>query len=202
MRDPSAVTGIVVHQMATPIPITKAQIARAGGDETLARAVRAQRTAAHCAALRDGLVVMCRPLRTYLLHGNRFNAYTLGLEIEGKYSGIRDDPSTAPDEARLSTWRGPPQVVTPVVVEAARDALAWMIHEGRKEGMFVDGVDVFAHRQSSKSRRSDPGEELWERVVLDYAVPVLGVRVRSDVVVGSGRPVPIEWDPVAGVGTY
>jgi hypothetical protein len=39
-------------------------------------------------------------------------------------------------------------------------------------------------------------------VVEEYAFPVLGLRTRPALVLGEGRPIPVEWDAVAGVGRY
>ena len=61
---------------------------------------------------------------------------------------------------------------------------------------------IWAHRQSSASRRSDPGQSLWQEVVLAYAVPVLGLKTQPARIWGDGRPIPVEWQPDGGVGPY
>jgi len=98
-----------------------------------------------------------------------------------------------------TTWGGEPQEVTGEIVVAGRAAIAWLVREGRKLGCPIEFV--WAHRQSSASRQSDPGEELWRRIVLDWAVPVLGLKTQPGRVWGDGRPIPVEWDP-DGVGSY
>lgn len=203
MRDPKTVTGIVVHQMATRLGVSKRLLEQAGWDRRLAEGRRAARTACHGAAMRSGLSVLTRPLGSYLWHGNAFNRYSLGLEIEGLYPGLRDNLKTV---RRVVRHRVDP--VTDELVLAARSTLTWMVEEGRAEGMPIRFI--WAHRQSSPTRRSDPGEELWQRVVLDYAVPVLGLETQNEVKLeskskksrGWGNRIPQEWDREHGVGGY
>jgi hypothetical protein len=98
--------------------------------------------------------------------------------------------------------------VTEAIVDAACDALTWMVEEGYAAGMPLE--HIWAHRQSNKNRRADPGEELWKRVVLGYAVPVLGLRVqnvrrlqsKSRKSRGWGRRIPHQWDEAHGLGEY
>ena len=193
MRAPHSITGIVIHQTAVEFGISREDLRLAGGDPDLAQQRRALRVACHALAFREGWVVMGNDLRSYVWHANLLNSHTLGLEIEGNYAGIERDPSTAWRGARPS---GPPD---DLVVDTAREALRWLVDEGRRMGMPIEWV--YAHRQSSLLRRNDPGETLWRRVVLDWGVPRLGLRTAPNLVVGDGRPIPEDWDP-AGVGTY
>jgi hypothetical protein len=199
LRAPSAVNGIVLHQTACSFGVTARAIAAADGDEQLARARRALRMPYHAIAFRKGFVANANELRRYTYHANRLNGPTLGLAIEGLYSGLVDDPNTAPDEADRSTWGGDPQDVTEDVLRAGRFGLRFLVEEGRAIGMPIEFL--YAHRQSNDKRRSDPGEELWRRLAIEYGVGVLGLTLRQDFTVGRGRPVPVNWDP-AGVGTY
>jgi len=191
MRDPKTITGIVVHQTACTF---------GPSDDADRRHRRAQRIPAHATAFRDGTFVTPCDLPAYAQHGHRLNGRSLGLEIEGRYSGEVDDPATAPREDLGSTWGGPPDVVTDLVVECARVALKWLVDEGRRLGCPIKFV--WAHRQSSATRRSDPGAELWRRVVLLYAIPALGLEAQPGLVVGDGRPIPRSWDLGSGVGRY
>ena len=191
-RDPAQVTGVVLHQTACVFGVSSAQLARAGGDRRLAKARRALNVSCHALAFRDGFVVLPNYLEYFLFHGNGFNSYTLGLEIEGKYPGVDSDPYG-------TTWGGAPTPLTGEIVDTARAALKHLVEEGRAAGMPL--VDVYAHRQSSATRRSDPGEGLWRAVVLDYGVPILGLETHPAAKVGSGRAIPSAWDP-SGVGKY
>lgn len=189
-RAPSAVNAITIHQTAVKFSVTKAQVAAAGGDRQMALGRRALNVACHAMSFHDGFFVAAAPLDWYIYHGNGFNRFALGLEIDGVYPGLKGG----------KTWNGDPATeLTDASVLAAREALRWLTENGRKAGMPIEWID--AHRQSSATRRSDPGEALWESVVLDYAVPVLGLKTRPSYIVEDGRPVPTEWDP-NGVGRY
>lgn len=199
MRDPGDVTTIVLHQTACEFGVGKALLKQAGGDEELGQRLRTAKVACHALAFREGWVVGMRPLRSFVHHANGANPFSLGLEVEGLYSGLTDDPKTAPNEARRTIggpahrWSGPPDVLT---IETMRAAIAWLVEQGRREGMPIRFIT--AHRQFSPTRRPDPGEELWRAGVLEYAVPVLGLEPRNDFVLGRGRPIPSAWDPASG----
>lgn len=197
LRDPASVDSVVVHQCAVTYGLSAAQLRAAGGDRQRALATRALNVACHALAFRDGFFVVSCPLPVYVQHGNGLNARSLGLEIDGLYSGLRDDPSTAPRED-LQTTAGTPCEVTPAIILAAQSALRWLVLEGRREGMPIGRL--WAHRQSSATRRADPGEELWQAVAEPVAAE-LGLRIDYAATVGDGRPIPVAWSP-HGVGRY
>lgn len=200
-RDPLLITGIVVHQTACVFGVTPRDVRTAGNDRRLATARRSLGVACHALAF-DGFFATPNPLRWFVWQANALNPNTLGLEVQGLYPGLADDPTTAPNEAVRTTWGGAPQALNEGTVAAARAALAWLLAEGRREGMFLRREPViYAHRQSNETRRSDPGQAIWKALVLDYAVPVLGCVTDPKFTVGDGRPVPVQWDP-AGVGRY
>lgn len=187
-RRAASIRAITIHQTAVEFGVAPYQLLAAGGDRELALARRAHDVACHALAFREGFVSLPVPLRWYVYHGNELNAHSLGLEIEGNYPGV----------AGGSTANGKPaSELTPTVVESARAALRRLVDEGRNEGCPIEFIH--AHRQSSSSRRADPGEALWRAVVLDYAVPVLGLKTEPRRIWGTGRPIPKAWDP-AGVG--
>lgn len=190
VRDVSQVTGITIHQTAVKYAVRDYQIHAASGDRQMALARRALKVACHVMAFHDGFVVWTNDLRHYVHHGNGFNRYELGVEIDGNYPGLIGG----------RTWnRKTPTQTTEASIMAARAALELLVREGRKMGMPIEYIH--AHRQSSATRQSDPGEELWQRVVLEFAVPVLGLKTEPARVLKDGRPIPKEWD-VGGVGSY
>jgi hypothetical protein len=192
-RNPAMVTGITIHQTAVRYGIKDYQVQASGGDIELALARRSKEVACHVMAFIGGFIAWPNPLDWYVYHGNGFNASKLGLEIDGNYPGLIGG----------KVWNhasgGKETVVTDELVKAACAGIELLTREGRKMGMPIQYIH--AHRQSSSKRRGDPGEELWKRVVLDFAVDKLGLIPRQDYMCGDGRPVPREWDP-NGVGSY
>jgi len=189
-RDPSTIIGVTIHQTAVKYGIREYQIRAAGGDRDLALAQRALRVACHAMSFHDGFVSMTNPLTWYVYHGNGFNATELGLEIDGNYPGLIGG-QTWNKKAATNT--------TDTSIRAAQVALRQLVEDGREMGMPIEFIH--AHRQSSATRRSDPGEELWNRVVLDFAVPVLGLKTEPGHTLRKGRPIPLEWDK-DGIGSY
>jgi len=192
------VDGITIHQTGVLYSVNDRQIAAANGDRNLALATRAKKIAAHAVSF-DGFFTKTYPLEWYVYHGNGLNRKTLGLEIDGLYPGLLDKPETVELEHLTSIWKGTATDLTDQRVQSARAALRYLVEEGRKLGMPIRFI--YAHRQSSGTRRSDPGEELWRKVVEEYAVPELGLETRPAFTSGSGRVIPDDWSS-GGVGSY
>jgi hypothetical protein len=197
-RVPKVVDGITIHQTGVLYSVNDRQIARANGDERLAFAHRAKKIAAHAVSF-DGFFTKTYPLEWYVYHGNGLNRKTLGLEIDGLYPGLLDKPETVELEHLTSIWKGTATDLTDTRVRTARAALRYLVEEGRKLGMPIRYI--YAHRQASATRRSDPGEELWRKVVTEYAVAVLGLETRPAFTTGTGSVIPDDWD-AEGVGPY
>ena len=189
LRDPFSVDGIVVHQTGAPYGVTAAAVKAAKGDRALAKHRRALGVAAHMTAFDTGVAVLAHPLPWYVYHANSLNARSLGLEIEGLFP---------------QNW-GAKDFFSDKLEAAARDALTYLVLQGRMLGMPIQYV--WAHRQSSLTRDDDPGEEIWRKLVLGFAVPELGLLTLPESVHG-GRALPPAWrqpyatalsDPYKGV---
>lgn len=192
-RRHSDITGITVHQTAARFGVGPAAIRASNGDEKMALARRSKGVACHVMAFADGFVAWPNPLDWYVWHGNGFNSDTLGIEIDGDFAGLADDPTTA------FRKKDNPDRLTPELEAAAKRGIKLLVEEGRKQGMPIKYI--YAHRQSSPTRRSDPGEEIWQKVVLDYAVKELGLKTRPDHIRLKGYTIPRQWDP-DGPGDY
>lgn len=198
-RDPATIDGITIHQTACRFGASARQIKEAGGDVLLAEHRRALRVGAHMTVFDTGYAVLGHPLGWYVNHGNGLNARSIGLEVEGVYPGILDNPRPP------RWWRD--REFTPLKDEtltAAMAGLYYLVEEGRALGMPLRYI--WAHRQSSPTRRADPGEEIWRRLVVDFAVAQLRLETQPDLTLksgrrGRGRPIPTQWDP-QGVGSY
>ncbi|MEM8884921.1 MAG: N-acetylmuramoyl-L-alanine amidase [Planctomycetota bacterium] len=199
MRDIKDVDTICIHQTAVEFGVSRRAIKEADGDVELARARRALDVACHTMAFRQGYFVAAHEMEVYVNHANGFNPFSLGLEIDGRYAGLMDDPDTAAREDLRTTWGGEPTELTEVTVQSSQAAIFWMVERVRQRGGRIRRV--VSHRQSSANRRSDPGEEIWNRVVEGFADQELGLEIDRLRVDGDGRPVPVAWSP-KGQGRY
>lgn len=191
-RDPAHVDAVCLHQTACRF----GPFADAGK-----RHLRALSVPIHAMAFRDGTVVLPYPVEYCLWHGNGWNARSLGLEIEGHFAGLEADPRTRAVRGGLDGYHVEGADDLPeAALAAARRAVYELVARGRAAGMPIRYL--VTHRQSSEDRRADPGQLIYREVGLAYAVAELGLEALPDAHVGSGRPVPVEWDPAHGVGRY
>ena len=174
VRDPAVIDSIILHQTACHFGAGKGQ----------PRYRRALDVAAHCVAFNTGEVVLCTPLLWHVNHANGFNATSLGLEIEGKFPG-----------SKFRKSKGFEDILTEDALWAACEGLSLLVKGGRAMGMPIKYI--LAHRQSSSTRRADPGWEIWDKVALKYGREQLGLIPRPDLVDRDGRPIPKEWDEAA-----
>lgn len=191
VRPAATITGIVVHQTACFFGLSQAQIKASGGDRDLALHRRGLNIACHVIAYAHGHAVHVNPFEWWVHHGNGFNATTLGLEVEGIFQGSLAKPKKSGELPLSATG-----------LAAAKEAIDYMVVEGKKRGIVL--TEVFAHRQSSSDRRSDPGEELWKQLVLGHAVKVHKLKTNVGLALpasnprnGPGKPIPKQWDPSA-----
>ncbi|MFO7564572.1 MAG: N-acetylmuramoyl-L-alanine amidase [Enhygromyxa sp.] len=185
-RHPASIDAIVLHQTAV--------VFSAKSPELLAR--RSLGVACHAMAFRPGFVAWPVDPLWYIYHADRLNARSLGLEVEGNYPGLIG--------GRVGSGHETP--LTDAVVKAARMGVKLLVEEGRRQGCPIKFI--YGHRQCDSWRRADPGEGLWRRVVLEYAVPQLGLIARPAETFPhpkgpsrNGKTIPKRWDP-NGIGTY
>ena len=180
-REWSQIAGVTLHQ--------------SGGPPIYVDTWRRMR--AHCAIKRDGRLLLLQDPRKIIWHAQGLSKSTIGIEIEGNFRGLIDDDRTR--------WRpgGGPHVLT----DAQRDAagiLFFVIEQAFERGG-GQWTRVHAHRQSSEDRTADPGQQIWEEIAIPwmtalsesgdtYSADCYG---GADYCVGTGRPIPVEWDPTA-----
>lgn len=172
----SKVTGICLHQTACLL-----------GE----RPERWDGVGCHVGITRAGKEIWLHDWNREVAHGNGWNAQCVGIEIDGLYAGVEgrietvwDDPSTPQREQ--------PMVLTREAIEAAKHCIRRICREVAEHGGQVRAL--VAHRQSSKSRRNDPGEAIWKEI----ALPMVAELGLSDGGAGfeiGGYPIPREWDP-------
>lgn len=145
----------------------------------------------HVGITRGGRVLWLHDFDRIVAHGNGWNAQTVGIEIDGLYAGVEGDPSTVWDDPSTPS-RETGMALTEEAAEAARQTIRWiaarvLAHAGRVKVLV-------AHRQSSQSRRNDPGSAIWQRI----ALPMHAELGLNDGGVGfsiGGFPIPTAWDP-------
>jgi peptidoglycan hydrolase-like protein with peptidoglycan-binding domain len=187
-RDPSAITGIVLHQAGVEFGPPAKDPSEIG----LAR--RALTVACHAMAF-DGFAVLAAPMPWHIYHADALNPTTIGIEVAGLFPGLQD--RAKPGDS----------VLTDGLIAAAREGIRLLLESARAAGCPIRWI--YAHRQADSWRRADPGEGLWRAVVLEYAVPVLGLATRPGYSLPDpqrepkrhGLAIPIDWDP-DGVGSY
>lgn len=145
---------------------------------------------AHWVVYPDGTKFLLHDATRKIVHGNGFNNQTIGIEIDGLFAGVEGRRDTVWDnpETRRVEQAGS---VTPAQVLAVMDIVRHdhaliTAHGGRATAMV-------AHRQSSKSRRNDPGSKVWKEI----ALPLMAELGLSDGGQGfeiGGYPIPREWD--------
>lgn len=190
VRDPKKVRGIVLHQTAVKFSVSSAQLRAAGNNRGLALARRALNISTHATVFCEDpqgshgpLLVLAAPLLWHMNHGNGLNGESLGLETDGLYPGITGQPRTVwgnktPTPYMESTLLG------------ARAGVHMLYEKGVEEGCPIEFF--WAHRQSSATRRSDPGEWLWRNVAF-WARDNLKLKLQPDAKWGTGAPIPTEW---------
>lgn len=190
-RLPAVIDSICLHQTGTGLfgPVS-------GQSGELAVARRALGVACHAMAFQAGFVVWPVDPLWYIHHGNALNGRSLGLEVEGNYPGL----------VGRKVLHGKPTELTEETVMTARAGVKLLVEEGRKRGCPIKYI--YAHRQADSWRRADPGEGLWRRVVVEYAVPELKLETvpaekfrNAKGRARDGYPIPKRWDP-NGVGSY
>lgn len=177
-RSWTEITGITLHQTACNL----------GEDH-----VRWHRIPVQVGVTRGGKILLLNPIEYLTYHGNGLNAFTVGIECEGRYEGVEGRPSTfwkAPGHPELWT----PEQPTAALLSAAQEAVRWICGEVARHGGRVSSI--YAHRQASAMRQSDPGSRIWQDVA-GWAVANLGLHARLQFTTGTGLPIPTDWDTMS-----
>lgn len=145
----------------------------------------------HVGVTRSGKVIWLHDFDKLVVHGNRWNTQTVGIEIDGMYEGVEGDPKTfwrPKDQPNLQ-----PQRPTEVQMAAVRDLIRFIDERVRQNGGKLKAL--VAHRQASENRRNDPGSAIWKGVALPMSEE-LGLNDGGPGFrLSNGYPIPEEWDP-------
>jgi peptidoglycan hydrolase-like protein with peptidoglycan-binding domain len=191
-----SIKGVTLHQTATTL----------GEDPK-----RWYNVACHIAITRAGKIIYNNDFTKVVWHGNGFNSTTIGIEIDGHFAGIEAfDPKTKKWVPDLSTYWRPESDPDRVPLSATEAQIASLKQVIRWIKRLVDAAGgnfqyLLAHRQSSPSRISDPGQKIW----MLAAVPLLDELQMTDgghdyYILDSkgrpGKPLCEPWDPARHPG--
>lgn len=126
-----------------------------------------------------------------VVHAQALNNRAIGIEVDGQYPGVEGDLSTLWDNPDTPK-REQPTTLTEAAVVALHLEVRYLVELVEQHGGRIRYIT--AHRQASKSRRADPGGEIWRR----GALPLMAELGLSDGGVGyevGGYPIPEAWDP-------
>ena len=147
---------------------------------------------AHIAITQQGKVIWVHDFDKIVYHANGFNNRTIGIEVVGAFPGITGDLS------RRSFWRPKerpnmrPTKLTDECVQACHDTSKWIVEMVKRHGGKLKFM--LAHRQSSGTRRNDPGEEIWQRCVMPMMKKYKLTHGGKSFKIDKGRPIPENWD--------
>lgn len=180
-RDWTQVTGWCLHQTACHLGASS-------------RIERCDGVGAHFVVYQDGRIFWLHDLNRRVIHGNGWNNQTIGIEIDGLFAGIEGDPSTAWDDPSTA---GKPkiQTLTSVQADAVKKLVRWGTAEVVRHGGRV--TKMVAHRQSSGTRRTDPGSKVWKEIALPLSAELGFDSGGVGFKIGQGMPIPEAWDPAA-----
>lgn len=144
---------------------------------------------AHDGVTLEGKIAIVNDPADFIWHAQGLSEHTIGLEFEGNHCGIAGDESTL--------WKGggPAAHVTEEMLIAA-DRL-FDIRLADFENNNQPWTEIHGHRQSSATRRADPGSEIWQKIAIPWAKK-LGLS-EADGGEGfkykKGRVIPVDWNP-------
>jgi peptidoglycan hydrolase-like protein with peptidoglycan-binding domain len=175
-RDWTEIDGIVLHQ--TGIRMTNS-------------AKRFETLRAHIGIIRKpSRIVLVNPLDAYMHHAGRpFNSTKIGIEVNGLFLGVEGNRRTLPhrDKSLDNDY------LLESDIQAIKDAVNFCRDEVAKHGGSCRYL--YAHRQSSATRRADPGSLIWGAVA-PWAREQ-GMTTPLNELYGKGRRIPRQWDEQA-----
>lgn len=189
------VTGITLHQMATDFQ----------GKRALDRVARIK---VHHSLMRDGRCTYNAPYTRRMAQAQRvFNRTDIGVEVNGYYAGVDGDARTFWKPKSRPNRK--PMDLTAELVENGRALIRFIVETVAAQGGEIR--HIHAHRQTSRSRTSDPGELIWKALGV-WAKDTFGLTYEVDgggqyvphkrnrsgkiwTTSGPGRPIPTQWDP-------
>lgn len=179
-RNWSKITGITIHQTAVPF----------GTDPK-----RMLNIPVHGATLKDGSIVLLHSPTAYLWHGNSFNRHDIGIEVSCRACGIDGVPETLWLPKKYKDLEGEQRLAkateaTDQQLEATRQLVKYYVDLVAENGGEIKYIH--AHRQSSKTKISDPGSRIYKGVN-KWAIEELGLSAGPPGWSSGGSAIPDAW---------
>jgi hypothetical protein len=188
-RDWSKIKGITIHQTAVDFGTNPRRLLN---------------VPVHGATLRDGSIVLLHDPPAYMWHGHSFNKHDIGIEVSCRAAGIEGDGDSLwlPKEVRHNGKKVRSKTLTSAErlehaseatddqLEATRELIRHYCELVEKHGGKIEFIH--AHRQSTKSRTSDPGSRIWKACGI-WAIEELGLSAGPPGWSAGGYPLPDAW---------
>ena len=144
-----------------------------------------RRLNAHIGVTQEGKIILVNDPLDWIWHAQGLSRWTIGVEIEGNYHGLKGDDETL--------WKGGggPHYLNYAMTTALGVFFDWL-----KEWFDANEIrwnHVYGHRQSASSRIADPGQEIWETIALPWMGKLRNDEGGPNHCRGTGRPIPDEW---------
>ncbi|WP_285412927.1 N-acetylmuramoyl-L-alanine amidase [Variovorax sp. efr-133-TYG-130] len=172
----SNVTAIVLHQTATKM-----------GEKASAW----HRVPIHFGVTRAGKIYQLYELTEVCNHAGNFNRSSVGIEIDGWFSGIEGQFDTLWQPGGPGPKRQPMDLPA-VQAEAVKTAVRWIVDAVAANGGKI--THIHPHRQASSARQSDPGSLIWKTVGLWAKMTFNLDDGGKNFTVGDGLKIPEAWD--------
>jgi len=134
----------------------------------------------HVVGLVNGDILFNNELDSYTFHGNYLNDEAIGLSAEANLPGLSSNYKVGTHTEVDDFW-----------IETNRKAFLVAFELGMEANLPITGVRC--HRQASSGRVGDPGEQYF-KLVLKPMAERLGLKIDVHYKVGTGFPIPVEWD--------
>lgn len=141
---------------------------------------------AHYGVTSGGVAVCVNDPTMMIWHAQKLSHRTIGIEIAGNYPGIQGVEKTL--------WKGggPAHELTEEMIRATMEIITDIANK------FVDlgkkKLYIYGHRQSSLTRRADPGSEIWQQIALRAEKEIEICETRGAFHTKKGRTIPNAWD--------
>lgn len=178
LRAWESIVGVVLHQTGCAMP---------------SNPIGWQNVNAHYGITQEGIPILINRPEDMIWHAQGLSKLSIGIEIEGNFEGVEGLAKT------LWAKGGGPHFLTDLMIKAAG-----IIFDNVMDRFTSNGQkwrSVWAHRQSAKSRRGDPGSEIWQKIAKPWIFSLNCSKYEPRTWVGAGRPIPTVWDS-NGKGAY